>query len=120
MLIAVLGQNGYALLPELEANASHEADHIGAPARRAIGELGELYAQADEVARSAFTAAIDRIANLPEALAPTTGAGSTCAISRVPASATSKRAERAVSSAERIALILPLLTISPPRNSMHA
>ena len=71
----MLGQSGFALLPELEANASHEADEIGAPARRAIAELGKLYAQADEAARSAFAAAIDRIANLPEALAPTTRRG---------------------------------------------
>ena len=74
-LVPLFGQGGFAFLPDLEANARHEADEIGQSARRAIGDLSRLYRDASEGDRQAYAATIDRIANLPEALAPTTHRG---------------------------------------------
>ena len=74
-LVALFGQGGFAFLPDLEANARCEADEIGQPSRRAIGEMSKLYRDASEGDRQAFAAAIDRIANLPDVLAPTTHRG---------------------------------------------
>jgi len=74
-LVALFRQGGFAFLPDLEANARHEADEIGQSARRAIGELSRLYRDASGGDRAAFAATIDRIGNLPEALAPNTHSG---------------------------------------------
>jgi hypothetical protein len=74
-LVALLGQGGFALLPQLAGNARHEAEEIGRPARRAIADLAKLAPQATVAIRQDFIAAIDRIADLPEALTPTTSRG---------------------------------------------
>jgi hypothetical protein len=74
-LVPLLGQNAFALLPELIANAFNEAEEIGRPARRGIRNMVPVVAAAAPRDRETFVAEIDRIAALPEVATPRTHLG---------------------------------------------
>jgi hypothetical protein len=74
-LVPLHRESGLRLIGQLALNAREEPEDIGKPARRAIEQLAPFAKTADAADRDAYVAEIDRIAELPEALAPTTGRG---------------------------------------------
>jgi hypothetical protein len=74
-LVPLHGENGLKLVGQLAANARDESDDIGQPALRAIKLLAPFAKTAEAANSNAYTAEIDRIAELPEALAPRTHRG---------------------------------------------
>ncbi len=74
-LVPLLGQDAFALLPELVANAFNEAEEIGRPARRGMRNMVPVVVAAAPHDRDAYVAEIDRIAALPDVATPRTHIG---------------------------------------------
>lgn len=74
-LVPLMGADSVELLPVLERNAQIERKEIGAPARRAILDLATIMAIAPDAARQVYVATVDRIAALPDVIAPKTHLG---------------------------------------------
>jgi hypothetical protein len=74
-LVPLHRENGLKLIGQLAANARDESEDIGRPARWAIEWLAPFAKNARAADRDAYVAEIDRIAELAEALAPTTSHG---------------------------------------------
>lgn len=74
-LVPLLADQSFVLLPELVSAALEHAGEVGRPARRALQLLAPVAVKAVPEGRAAYAAEIDRIACLPEVLAPDTHRG---------------------------------------------
>ena len=70
-LVPLMRHRAFDLLPELFAAACNPSEEIGGPARRAFRKLAEFLPDASPVARAGYRAAVEAMAALPEAVAPT-------------------------------------------------
>jgi hypothetical protein len=74
-LVPLHKETGLKLIRQLAANAGDESEDIGRPARWAIERLAPFAKTAEAGDRDAYVAQIDHIAELPEAVRPTTSRG---------------------------------------------
>jgi hypothetical protein len=74
-LVPMLKMDAFRLAPELATNALAEEEIVSEPAIRALGRLVRLLKDATAEQRAMLIGAIERLAYLPEATAPTTSRG---------------------------------------------